>query len=130
MEARRSDHEVRTELAGLKALTWDKDGKVVMNADGKPVLTTLKAPPTMRQLMSHTAGFGYGLSGDDPVNNAFRTERVLASENLDVMMKKLAGIPLLYEPGTKWSYSVAVDIQGYLVQKLSGKSSATTSRRT
>jgi CubicO group peptidase (beta-lactamase class C family) len=37
------------------------------------------------------------------------------------MMKKIAGIPLLYEPGTKWSYSVAVDIQGYLVQKLSGQ---------
>ena len=36
-------------------------------------------------------------------------------------MKKIAGIPLLYEPGTKWSYSVAVDIQGYLVQKLSGQ---------
>src|SRR5262245_31511192 len=37
------------------------------------------------------------------------------------MMKKIANIPLLYEPGTKWSYSVAVDIQGYLVQKLSGQ---------
>ena len=75
----------------------------------------------MRQLMSHTAGFGYGLAGDDPANKAFRDERVLASEDLDEMMKKIAGIPLLYEPGTKWSYSVAVDIQGYLVQKLSGQ---------
>ena len=37
------------------------------------------------------------------------------------MMKKIAGIPLLYEPGTRWSYSVAVDIQGYIVQKLSGQ---------
>ena len=108
------------ELANMKALTWDKDGKVVMSADGKPALTSLKKSPTMRQLMSHTAGFGYGLAGDDPVNRAFREDRVLASENLDVMMKKIAGIPLLYEPGTKWSYSVAVDIQGYLVQKMSG----------
>ena len=109
------------ELANLKALTWDKDGKVVMAADGKPVLATLAKPPTMRQLMSHTAGFGYGLAGDDPVNTAFRTTRVLASSDLDEMMKKLADIPLLYEPGKKWSYSVAVDIQGYLVQKLSGQ---------
>jgi CubicO group peptidase (beta-lactamase class C family) len=38
------------------------------------VLTTPKAPPTMRQLMSHTAGFGYGLGGDDPVNKAFRDD--------------------------------------------------------
>ena len=109
------------ELAGLKELTWDKDGKAVIAADGKPVLTSPKKPATMRQLMSHTAGFAYGLSGDDPANKAFRDERVLASHDLDEMMKKIAGIPLLYEPGTKWSYSVAVDIQGYLVQKLSGQ---------
>jgi CubicO group peptidase (beta-lactamase class C family) len=109
------------ELAGLKELTWDTDGKVVTGADGAAVLATPKKPATMRQLMSHTAGFGYGLGGDDPVNKAFRDQRVLASADLDEMMKKLATIPLLYEPGTKWSYSVAVDIQGYLVQKLSGQ---------
>ena len=109
------------ELAGLKELTWDKDGKVVMAADGTPVLTSPKKPATMRQLMSHTAGFAYGLAGDDPANKAFREQRVLGSRDLDEMMKKVSGIPLLYEPGTKWSYSVAVDIQGYLVQKLSGQ---------
>jgi CubicO group peptidase (beta-lactamase class C family) len=108
------------ELSDLKVLTRDEAGKVVMDADGKPVLAAPKKPPTMRQLMSHTAGFGYGLSGDDPVNRAYRDERVLASENLGAMMKKIAIIPLLYEPGTRWSYSVAVDIQGYLVQKMSG----------
>jgi len=109
------------ELASLKELTWTSDVKVMMGADGKPVLATPKKPATMRQLMSHTAGFGYGLSGDDPVNRAFRDDGVLASGNLDEMMTKIARIPLLYEPGTKWSYSVAVDIQGYLVQKLSGQ---------
>jgi len=71
--------------------------------------------------MSHTAGFGYGRSGDDPVNKAFRDDAVLGSKDLDEMMKRIANFPLLYEPGTKWSYSVAVDIQGYLVQKLSGQ---------
>jgi CubicO group peptidase (beta-lactamase class C family) len=109
------------ELANLKVLTWGSDGKAAIGADGKPVLKSPAKPPTMRQLMSHTAGFGYGLSGDDPVNKAFRDDRVLASQNLDEMMQKIAAIPLLYEPGTKWSYSVAVDIQGYLVQKLSGQ---------
>jgi CubicO group peptidase (beta-lactamase class C family) len=109
------------ELAGLKELTWDKDGHVVTSADGKPVLATPQKPATMRQLMSHTAGFGYGLSGTDPVNKAFRDDRVLGSSNLEQMMQKIAAIPLLYEPGTRWSYSVAVDIQGYLVQKLSGQ---------
>src|SRR5262249_42947990 len=109
------------ELAGLKELTGDQGGRVVKGPDGQQVLATPKKPATMRQLMSHTAGFGYGLAGDDPVNKAFRDDRVLASRDLDEMMKKVAAIPLLYEPGTKWSYSVAVDIQGYLVQKLSGQ---------
>src|SRR5262245_61437972 len=109
------------ELAGLKELTWGADGKPVIGADGKPVRASPNKPATMRQLMSHTAGFGYGLTNGDPVNKAFRDERVLDSQNLDEMMKKIAGIPLLYEPGTRWSYSVAVDIQGYLVQKMSGQ---------
>jgi CubicO group peptidase (beta-lactamase class C family) len=109
------------QLAGLKELTWDASGKPVIGADGKPVLATPKRPATMRELMSHTAGLGYGLSGDDPVNDAFRTTGVLASKDLNEMMTKISAIPLLYEPGTRWSYSVAVDIQGYLVQKLSGQ---------
>src|SRR3982751_2300692 len=108
------------ELDGLKVLTWDKDGKAIVGADGAPALVAPKKPATMRQLMSHTAGFAYGLSADDPVNKAFRDQRVLGSQNLDEMMQKIAGIPLLYQPGTRWSYSVAVDIQGYLVQKLAG----------
>ena len=37
------------------------------------------------------------------------------------MIERLAKMPLLYQPGTRWVYSVSVDIQGYLVEKLSGK---------
>jgi len=115
------------ELANLKVLTW-KDGKPVIGADGKPVLADPSRPPTMREIMSHTAGFGYGLCctqpgapNYNPVDAAYVEQGVLASANLDEMMTKIAGIPLLYDPGTRWSYSVSVDIQGYIVQKLSGQ---------
>ena len=47
----------------------------MIGADGKPVLATPKKPATMRQLMSHTAGFGYGLSGDDPVEQGVSRRR-------------------------------------------------------
>lgn len=107
------------ELAGLQVLTW-KDGKPVMK-DGKPVLAAASHEPTMKELMSHTGGFGYGLSGDDPVNNAFRDTGVLASASLEEMIGKIKDIPLIYDPGTRWYYSVSVDIQGYIVQKLSGQ---------
>ncbi len=109
------------EFADLEVATWGADGRIVVGPDGRPTLTTLKRPATMRELMSHTAGFGYGLSDRDPVNRAYREQGVLAATDLDDMVRKVDGIPLLYQPGEKWFYSVAVDIQGYIVQKLSGQ---------
>jgi len=115
------------ELAGLKRLQLDDKGKPVMKA-GKPVLVDLTRPATMRELMSHTAGFGYGLCCTDPkapnynpTDEAFVKTAVLASKDLDEMMAKIKDIPLIYDPGTRWSYSAAVDVQGYIVQKLSGQ---------
>lgn len=102
------------EFANLKVL-----GPV--GADGKPTLVDAVRPPTMRELMTHTAGFGYGLRAGDPVNDAFRDQKVMASSGLKAMIDKIATIPLLFQPGTKWSYSAAVDIQGYIVEKLSGQ---------
>ncbi len=91
----------------------------VLGADGK--LEDMVHPPTMRELMTHTAGFGYGLRTGNPVDDAFRTKGVLRANGLKDMIGRIATIPLLYQPGTKWSYSVAVDIQGYIIEKLSGQ---------
>ncbi|HXU38634.1 MAG TPA: serine hydrolase domain-containing protein [Blastocatellia bacterium] len=91
------------------------------DADGKPILEPAKRPPTMRELMSHTAGFGYGLSDTHPVDKMFQEQKVLTSIGLKDMAVKVAGIPLLFQPGERWSYSVAVDLQGYIIEKLSGE---------
>ena len=88
--------------------------------EGRMELVPLERQPTMRELLNHSAGFGYGLGGQDPVNDAFRKNAVLASDDLDQLIDKVAAIPLLSQPGEQWYYSVAVDIQGYIVQKLSG----------
>jgi len=92
-----------------------------IDADGKPILEDPAHVPTMAELMSHTAGFTYGIFGTSPVDKMYREARVLGSDNLKQMIDKLAGLPLLYQPGTRWVYSVSVDIQGYLIEKLSGK---------
>lgn len=90
------------------------------NENGEMELVSPAREPTMRELLNHSAGFGYGLGGDDPVNSQFRDTGVLASADLEELVRKVADIPLLFEPGEQWYYSVAVDIQGYIVQKLSG----------
>ena len=91
------------------------------DAEGRRSIQDLQRPPTMRELMSHTAGFGYGLADQHPVDKLYREKGVLAANGLADMIKRTAEIPLMFQPGTRWSYSSAVDIQGYLVEKLSGQ---------
>jgi CubicO group peptidase (beta-lactamase class C family) len=92
-----------------------------MNARGEPILEDVNRPPTMREIMSHTAGFGYGLADDNYVDRQFREKRVLGSKGLQQMIDRMATIPLKFQPGTDWAYSAAVDVQGYIIQKLSGE---------
>jgi CubicO group peptidase (beta-lactamase class C family) len=101
------------EFANLKVYAGEKDGQ--------PILEAPVHPPTMGELMSHTAGFTYGLFGDTPVDKLYRAADPLGQPSLKAFIDKIAALPLLYQPGTKWAYSVSVDIQGYLVEKLSGK---------
>jgi CubicO group peptidase (beta-lactamase class C family) len=97
--------------------------KVYKGADGSgtQVLVDPDHAPTMRELMTHTAGFTYGFFGDTAVDAMYQKEKVLQSASLQEMIDKLAKIPLVYQPGTQWRYSVSMDIQGYIVEKLSGK---------
>ena len=101
-----------------------KDLKVMTGVDaaGKITVEDMKRPPTMRELMSHTAGFGYGLGDTNPVDKLYREKHVLGSHGLKEMIDRTAEIPLKFQPGTSWEYSSAVDIQGYIVEKLSGES--------
>jgi CubicO group peptidase (beta-lactamase class C family) len=95
-----------------------------MDAEGRPVLTPISRPPTMRELMTHTAGFAYGIADDpsSPADQAYYRAAVLQSESLDQLVRKVSDLPMFAEPGTLWRYSVAADIQGYIVEKLSGQS--------
>src|SRR6185369_14564008 len=100
-----------------------KNLKVVksVNPDGTTVLEDMARPPTMREIMSLTAGFGYGLGDEHPVDKLYRSKNVLGSNGLKDMIDRTATIPLIYQPGTSWRYSSAVDIQGYIVEKITGQ---------
>jgi CubicO group peptidase (beta-lactamase class C family) len=100
-----------------------KNLKVMVKADADGHITQvedMKRPPTMREIMSHTAGFGYGLGDKHPVDKLYREKRVLGANGLHDMIERTATIPLMFQPGTDWSYSSSVDIQGYIVEKLTG----------
>lgn len=86
---------------------------------GQPVQQPVVRPPTIRQLMSHTAGFGYGLRSGDYVNDRFREADILAQPDMQAMIDAVAGVPLMHEPGQTWAYSISVDIQGALIERLS-----------
>ncbi len=91
------------------------------DAQGNIITEPMKRPPTMRELMSHTAGFAYGLTGTNPVDKLMQAKQFRTAKSLQEMIQRLAEVPLLYQPGTDWTYSVATDIQGYIVEKLSGQ---------
>jgi CubicO group peptidase (beta-lactamase class C family) len=91
------------------------------NPDGTPKLEDARRPMTMRELMTHTGGFGYTINNVNPVDKLYRQQGVLDSAKpLQGMIDKLATLPLMTQPGTRWYYSLSVDVQGYLIEKFSG----------
>jgi CubicO group peptidase (beta-lactamase class C family) len=92
-----------------------------VDSDGKPTLDKPGHAPTMGELMSHSAGFTYGVFGSTPVDKMYQEAQLLGAPTLQEFIERVSKLPLLYQPGEGWVYSVSVDIQGYLVEKLSGK---------
>jgi CubicO group peptidase (beta-lactamase class C family) len=88
----------------------------VYSADGKH--TAPLRPMTIRDLLTHTSGLTYGFMHSTPVDAMYREQGVEQSDSLEEMVAKLADIPLLFSPGTRWSYSVATDVCGHLVEKI------------
>lgn len=84
----------------------------VKGPDGTLVPQT--RPMTMRELMSHTAGFN--------VSSGYPPEVSDRNQPLQAMIDKLAKLPLATQPGADWRYGPSVNIQGYVVEKLSGQS--------
>lgn len=103
------------ELKGMKVFAG-------MGKDG-PLLENARHEPTIRELLSHSAGFTYGMFGavDNPVENLYKDADLLNKDlTLQQMVQKLGKLPLAYQPGENWVYSVSSDVAGYLVEVLSG----------
>lgn len=93
---------------------------VGVDANNNPILEPAKRPITVRDITRHTAGFA---GGGHPVLAAMvrKAEVMNRNNTLSEMAKRLASLPLAFHPGDQWAYGVSVDVQAYLVEKLSGK---------
>jgi CubicO group peptidase (beta-lactamase class C family) len=94
-----------------------------VDAAGNLVSVPAGVQPTMGQLVTHTAGFIYGF-GPTPVDREYQKHIPLLPTTNDASsyLAALAKIPLAYEPGTQWQYSISMDLEGIIIARLSGKS--------
>lgn len=92
----------------------------VYNAETKS-LEPQNTPMTIRHLLTHTSGLTYGWDEKSYVDSLYRVNGAIGWDDvIGDKVKILAGIPLKHQPGTKYEYSVSIDVAGYLVEVLSG----------
>ncbi len=96
---------------------------VSMNEDGSVETVPVKQEATIRNLLTHTAGLTYGVFGNTPVDQLYLKSGVFNPElTLAQQTEILGGLPLINQPGEAWVYSLSVDVQGRLIEVLSGQS--------
>jgi CubicO group peptidase (beta-lactamase class C family) len=123
-------HEI---LPKFKAMQVQKVYDGPITADN---LEPAVRPITIRHLLTHTAGIGYGIVQQGPISTAYRERGVVPGMvtrlqsvpafrgtpvgSLELFADRLAELPLVYQPGTRWSYSMGLDVMGRVIEVVSG----------
>ncbi len=103
------------EFAGVKVFGgMDEAGVVTLHEPDHP--------PTLRELLTHTAGLVYGREPLGGLERLYESAGVWDVGSLAEMSRKLARLPLAFQPGTQWIYGLSMDLQGAIIEKLSGQS--------
>jgi CubicO group peptidase (beta-lactamase class C family) len=114
-----------------------RDMRVLVDPEGSLDETVpANQPITIRMLLTHTSGLGYQIISKGPLQKAFNeqgliggrvsrmpipgVEPVTPAPGLAVWADRLAELPLMYQPATKWSYSASIDLLGRVIEVVSG----------
>jgi len=121
------DDFVHSYIPAWKDLGVYSSGTPSLLADAPPsfITTPTLRPMKVIDLATHTSGLTYGFMMRSAVDAAYRRAKIVDRQTqggLSEMVDQLAKLPLDFSPGTAWNYSVAIDVLGYLVEKLSGMS--------
>lgn len=93
----------------------DENGAAVLR------LEAARKEMTIQDLLRHTSGLTYGIFGESLVKDCYRAHRVEESDISNAeLVKRLAAVPLAYQPGTVWEYSRSTDVLGALIERVSG----------
>jgi CubicO group peptidase (beta-lactamase class C family) len=80
---------------------------------------------TVQDLLRHTSGLTYAQFGDSPAQMLWRDANLMAEDQTnEELVTKLAQLPLMFEPGTTWEYSMSTDVLGRVIEVVSGQSLA------
>ncbi len=88
---------------------------------GKMLLEPAKRPITIRDITRHTAGFAPGIDHAGLAELVRKADVMNPNNSLAEMAKRLSSLPLLFHPGDQWAYGASVDVQAYLVERISGE---------
>jgi CubicO group peptidase (beta-lactamase class C family) len=97
-------------------------GATKVRADDGALVEQVR-PMQIRDLLTHTSGLTYDFMVDNPVAQMYREARIMndATRSLEAVIDELATLPLAFQPGTRWHYSVGIDVAARLVEVISGQ---------
>jgi len=96
-----------------------------LDGAGGDRLVEPERPPTVRDVLTHTSGLGYGFDPEDPVDKRYAEHGLTADfrsqMTLEELGRRLGDLPLRFHPGARWRYSFATDVCARLVEVISGR---------
>lgn len=92
-----------------------------VDSSGRVSRAMARHQPLMIELLTHTAGFAYGTQTEDPVDRIYQQAGVLGADGADDLVTRVAHLPLAQHPGEGFRYSISTDLQGAIVERLTGQ---------